>query len=184
MSHDVNSGIMCQTSLLYTLNGKQQTMAFFTIKFEYSPIKSMFGKKTGKFRSMIGTHEIEGTSKETLMAQVNEFMKAKTRYPSPDIFQHGKCTLILSVVNTCNEWSYSFAHMDTPGKVVSSGYVTGSRNVVLANAITHLIEMSRNKGEYNIPDWAKQYLNSEDVINQWKHLDNLRSSINQSGEDE
>lgn len=144
-----------------------------SIKFEYFPIKNMFGKKTGKLVAHVGDAEIEAKTKEELQEQAQRFIGQKTKFGT-EVFSYRNHSIVIYMGNDVDCWGYTIVHPDTSGKSYSSTYGGGSYSKFVSGAIRHLLDMTRKPGEFAVPEWAKSYVDEQEIYEYWRNIDSLQ----------
>lgn len=89
---------------------------------------------------------------------------------SPKIWAHNGHAVVFSPL--ADGWMIQFIHPDSAGRIMSSQSSGGTdEEEAIYNALKHLIDMSRNVGEYPIPAWFPGHVDTKRMVGEWKHAD-------------
>lgn len=111
---------------------------------------------------------VDGEGRNVTEAKKNAGKKLDriVRNLSPSVFCHKGHTLVV-YPNAAGCFSYTFTHPNTEGYVAFCSCGGESRDDVIASGIVHLLSITRNEGEFDIPGWAECYLDCKSVRKEW-----------------
>lgn len=155
-----------------------------------NPIKTI-AKKFGNRRqstyvATLFNFEAQAETREAAEQSLLAMVDRVSRHQSPKVYTHRGNTLVFSV--TADGCHYIITSPDDDGPKWGGTLTTLPDTEALAGAVRHLLSISREPGEYDVPSWATM-LNPTQTAEEWRsddawqaaYLDAIRCGQDKNG---
>lgn len=116
-------------------------------------------------------HGVEGVGRNVTEAKKDAgrtIQKIVARL-TPAIYSHRGHSVVV-YPNSCGGTNYTLIHPDTDGQSYSCS-CGGEYTETIADAVRHLLSITRQIGEYDVPEWVPGSIDRRELIGDWKRHD-------------